>query len=223
MRATGEKAEYSARVEDRLRMLRAEHERRQHDEDVGDGDDSGSSPRAHSSGPPPQRGAEAGKQPAQRAALELPVPNAEVGQSVSELKHTLTSSPSREKRIEAARDLGASEEPDAMQILVDALNDRDPQVRAAVVEALGDYVDEITPDTLQPALQDPEPNVRFEAVTLLGLMQGADAMAAVETLADDPDPDVRDLAEEAHHILATEPTPLPVVTPPHYRPPHVAH
>ncbi len=213
----GSKGDYSTRVEERLRMLRAEHARRQHAEESAAVEASGTPQRgegrqAGRQPPPPGEG----EQPKQRdgAALNFPVPNAGVGRTVSELEHTITTHPSREKRIEAAQDLGASEEPDGLRVLLAALGDRDPQVRAAVVESLADYIDEITPDELQAVLKDSDPNVRFEALTLLGLMVGPDALAAANTLLDDPDPDVRDLAEEVHNVLESEPTPLPEVSPP---------
>ena len=206
----------SARVEERLRMLRAEHARRL----SGDDEDEPESGGAGGGGrtvarQPGQRAAGEAETQRRRGAVELPVPNADAGQTVAELKHTLTTHPSREKRIEAARELGAMEEPDAMQVLVDAMNDRDPEVRAEVIDALQEYLEDLTPDVLQPVLKDNDPNVRFEAVTLLGLMGGPDAMIAAGKLTDDSDADVRELAEEVQQVLASDPTPFPVVTPPH--------
>jgi hypothetical protein len=218
----GPKGDYSERVANRLRLLRAEHARRLQGED--DDEPGGSPPGANPSGGRPAQRAAKGEQPGgeqserRRGALDFPVPNADVGRNMAELTRTLTGSPSREKRAEAARDIGASGEPDATKVLVDAMGDRDPEVRAAVVEALQDYVEDLTPDVLKPVLKDPDANVRFEVVTLIGLMEGPDAMAAAGEFTQDPDPDVRDLADEVQDVLANQPTPLPEVTPPHWYP-----
>ena len=214
------KGDYSARVEERLRMLRAQHERRQ----AGvDRDDVGDSPngrleaarvRLERAGQP-NGGDGGGSKPKGQGAggLDFPVANSEVGTSIAELEHTITTHPSREKRIEAVRALAATADADAVPILIRALSDSDPEVRAEVVESLGDFTDDINLGVLQPVLKDKDPNVRFEALTLVGLMDDPSAMAAVDPLLDDSDSDVQDLAHEVQHFLATSPTPFPAVTP----------
>jgi HEAT repeat protein len=213
------KGDYSARVAERLRLLRAEHHRRE--EPQGRDEAGNAAVGDHEQPPTPAvRGsapeADFGRR---RAALDLPVRNADVGHSVSELQHTLARDPNREKRVAAAQELGASEDQNALVALTEAMSDHDPEVRVAVVEALQDYMELLTPDMLAPVLKDKNANVRFEAVTLLGLMGGPEAQAAAGDLTEDPDPDVRDLAEEVQQVLASDPTPLPEVTPPHYFPP----
>jgi len=58
-------------------------------------------------------------------------------------------------------------------MLLDSMDDPDPEVRPwAVVEALGDRSEEISPDTLRAGpCRDPDAEVRFEAVSILGDME----------------------------------------------------
>ncbi len=219
---SGAKGDYSARVDERLRMLRAQHERRQAGPDRDDTEDS---PNASAKARPakvgqPQAGGGSTSQPKGQGAggLDFPVRDSDVGESVAELEHTIATHPSREKRIEAVRALADTADPDVVHILIEALRDRDPAVRAEAVESLGDFPGDVDLGALQPALDDKEANVRFEALTVLGLMEGPEALAAVKPMLDDSDTDVQDLAREVQHFLETSPTPFPAVTPARWRP-----
>ena len=97
----------------------------------------------------------------------------------------------------AIEQLDGEEPDDALRILTTAATvpNPDPGVRAAIVEALGDYVEDIPPVILEPALHDPDPTVRFEALSVLADMNQPDALAAIRSALSDKNQDVRDLAE----------------------------
>ena len=67
---------------------------------------------------------------------------------MDELKQTLLSDPDPDERIGAVLMLTGEEGPESLRMLLDAMDDPDPEVRLAVVEALGDRTEEISPDTL---------------------------------------------------------------------------
>lgn len=220
------KGDYSSRVDERLRMLRAQHERRVAGADRNDTDDSANGPseaakpRQAKTGQAQAGGGPSAVQAKGEAAggLDFPVRDSDVGESIAELEHTITTHPSREKRIEAVQALAGTGDPDAVPILIAALHDRDPQVRAEAVESLGDFPGDVDLGALQPALKDQDATVRFEALTVLGLMDTPEAVEAVKPLLDDSDADVQDLAREVQHFLEESPTPFPAVTPPRWRP-----
>jgi hypothetical protein len=117
--------------------------------------------------------------------------------SVEQLEETILYGTDNVKRMQAIDELSTKEPADAERILTSALlldETLDPQVYAAVIEALGDYTDDLSPDMLAPALHHHDARVRFEALGLLGDMDSAAARAAVEGAVNDPDPEVSDLA-----------------------------
>ncbi len=116
--------------------------------------------------------------------------------SVDELEETVLHGTDNAKRVEAIDELTLKEPEDAERILVGALLDEqlDPQVCVRVLDALGDFVEDISPAIVAPVLHHQSAEVRFEAVALLGDMDSAAARAAVQDAVSDPDPDVSELA-----------------------------
>jgi HEAT repeat protein len=118
-------------------------------------------------------------------------------EELEELKATLFKNADPDERIGAVLMLTGDEGPESLRVLLEAMQDPNPEVRLAVVEAIGDRAEDIEPVTLTPALRDPDAEVRFEAVSILGDMESPDAMAMVREALDDPDEDVRALTHAA--------------------------
>jgi hypothetical protein len=176
----------SSRVEDRLGTLRAEYERRQAE----------SAPAAS------QREVPTASQKSERmrqAAEEQVVAEEESDddpEEIAEARETLFNNEDPDERIGAILMLTGSEGPESMRLLMEAMDDPDAEVRLAVVEALGDRVEEISPGLLDKPLRDPDPEVRFEAVSVLGDMENnSEALELVRSATEDPDEDVKALAE----------------------------
>jgi HEAT repeat protein len=103
-----------------------------------------------------------------------------------------------ERRI-SAEILGNLSLPETTDAMVEALDDPDASVRAAILKAIGRT--EATPALLEVAarLQDQEPEVRLQAVITLRQLASypRGLKAGLEPLLDDPDPAVRS------HVAAT--------------------
>lgn len=89
------------------------------------------------------------------------------------------------------------EEPEAMGVLIQALQDRDAEVRLAALDELWVTVDEPPLDVLAPVLSDPDPEVRAEAVRMIAESDEARAAELLAAALADPDEDVRDEAADA--------------------------
>src|SRR5437867_7458212 len=74
-------------------------------------------------------------------------------------------------RSRAAEKLGASRDPRAVDALVKALKDKDPNVRVAVAGALGKIGDPKTGAPLLEALKDHDHSVRRAVVEALGMVR----------------------------------------------------
>ena len=116
--------------------------------------------------------------------------------SVDQLEETILHGTEKQKRLEAIDELALKEPEDALRILSEAVLDEhlDPAVYVAVLEALGDYSDDVSAEILVPAIHHQNAQVRFEAVSLLGDMDTPAARAVLKDATKDPDPEVRDLA-----------------------------
>jgi hypothetical protein len=114
---------------------------------------------------------------------------------LQEWRHTALHDPDPDERSGAILMLSGENDPETLQVLTEAMTDRNAEVRLAAVEALGDFADEISPELLLPALRDRDPEVRFEAVGILGDMETPEALDLVRQSLEDPDEDVRSLAE----------------------------
>lgn len=75
-------------------------------------------------------------------------------------------------RLRMIRALAELSEPGALLVLLQCADDRDEDVRQAVVGILGHYDDSLAHDAVEKALSDPSENVRIEAVFALGRQGG---------------------------------------------------
>jgi hypothetical protein len=200
---------YSGRAEKRLELLRESYSRREAARQAAERGAAGGRLASSADQRPETTG------PDQRQKVAPAAPDAAAAQRVAQAEHTILNSPQREKRRQAIAELAdqahTGNDDEAVRILLGALGDRDAQVRAAAVEALGEYIELVTPDMLVPVLKDGDPRVRLEAVTLLGMLDQADAQPVVQTMVNDPDEQVRDLAEEVLDLFENPPTPFPDV------------
>lgn len=175
----------SARVEDRLGQLRADYEKRMAQENPA---------VARRELPTASLKAERMRERA-RSALVVEDSDDDDPEEIAEVRETLHNNQDPDERIGAILMLTGDEGPESMQLLLEAMDDPDPEVRLAVVEALGDRVEELTPGLLAKPLRDSDAEVRFEAVSVLGDMDDPEALQLVQTALQDPDEDVRTLAE----------------------------
>ena len=109
---------------------------------------------------------------------------------------TLRESSDWRQRRRAALSLGREQPSGAYSALIEALGDRDPDVRHAVVIALGELGDERAVDTLcRPVqLEDPSVNIRWATVRAVGLLGDLNASNALSKALDDPNWVVRNQA-----------------------------
>lgn len=110
-----------------------------------------------------------------------------------------------EKRLEAVTMLGATEEPEVVPVLGQALADEDPEVRLAAIQALADFTGDAPFDLLgKAALDDPDADNRYEALEALSDLEDDRIQVYAKQALQDPDEDVRGLAES---ILGLDDTP----------------
>ncbi len=98
---------------------------------------------------------------------------------------------SEERRAEAARGMGRSHTPLAVDQLVDALEDLSPRVRSEAARSLGEMGREEAVEPLVDRLHDDESDIRPEAAAALGKIGAADSVEALVAALDDEDPRVR--------------------------------
>jgi hypothetical protein len=176
----------NVRVEDRLGALRAEYERRR----------AGDSPPAASQRVVPTASEKSARLRQDAEDEMLAEEGDDDPEELAEARETLFNNQDPDERIGAILMLTGSEGPESMRLLMEAMDDPDAEVRLAVVEALGDRVEELTPGLLSKPLRDADPEVRFEAVSVLGDMENnTEALDLVKSATEDPDEDVRALAE----------------------------
>ncbi|MGI5818167.1 MAG: MFS transporter [Armatimonadota bacterium] len=101
---------------------------------------------------------------------------------------------SEERRVEAARGMGRSHTPLAVDKLVDALEDLSPRVRSEAARSLGETRREEAVEPLVGALHDDESDIRPEAAAALGKIGTSDSVDALIAALDDEDPRVRNSA-----------------------------
>jgi HEAT repeat protein len=100
-----------------------------------------------------------------------------------------------EARLDAIRKLAHSNDPDAVDILIDALKDRDGQVPIMAAAALGHIGNARAVPGLVALLKGSEEYLRGPASEALGQL-GQPAVGPVVSLLRDSDPKIRDLAAE---------------------------
>jgi HEAT repeat protein len=113
-------------------------------------------------------------------------------------------------RVEAARALGQIGDLRAIEPLIAAIEDRDPEVRVQAVAAVRNLQDPRVPEVLIAALDDDHWSVRAMAITHLGSFKNPDFFGTLVTaLTTDESPGVRARAAEAlagfNDLRATEP------------------
>jgi len=112
------------------------------------------------------------------------------------LKKMATDEGDVEKRLEAVTMLGATEEPEVVPVLGQALADEDPEVRLAAIQALADFTGDAPFDLLgKAALEDPDADNRYEALEALSDLEDDRIQVYAKQALQDPDEDVRGLAE----------------------------
>jgi HEAT repeat protein len=113
---------------------------------------------------------------------------------------------STEARAEAIEKLAKSSDPEAMDLLIEALQDRDGQVPVKAAEALGRLRNPRSVPALVATLKAPEPYIRWAAAEALAKI-GAPAIASVVGVLSDPDPAIRDVAIQALGKIGPEAVP----------------
>lgn len=86
----------------------------------------------------------------------------------------------RQLRIEAIRILGVIGEARAINHLIKALNDFDPEIAARAARSLGKIGDPRAFDALTAALKHPEADIRYEAATALGMLHLPESVPLLE-------------------------------------------
>lgn len=112
------------------------------------------------------------------------------------LKEIALNDPDPDRRLTAVTLLGASDDPQAIPILGEALKDADEEVRLAAIQSLADMTEGVPVDLLgTAALSDPSPDNRYEALEALADTGDPAARPYLERALQDPDEDVASLAE----------------------------
>jgi MFS family permease len=101
---------------------------------------------------------------------------------------------SEQRRVEAARGMGRSHTPLAVDKLVDALEDLSPRVRSEAARSLGEVGRDEAVEPLVETLHDDESDIRPEAAAALGKIGAAGSVEALVAALDDEDPRVRQSA-----------------------------
>jgi hypothetical protein len=124
---------------------------------------------------------------------------AEDDQTLDHWRNIVLNDPDPDERADALTQLDY-DEPDAMAVLVQALQDRDVDVRLSALDELWVNADEPPLDLLAPVLNDPDAEVRAEAVRMIAESDDPEAAALLETALSDADEDVRSEAADALDI-----------------------
>ncbi|NLO05709.1 MAG: MFS transporter [candidate division WS1 bacterium] len=98
---------------------------------------------------------------------------------------------SEDRRAGAARGLGRSHTPLALEKLVTALDDVSPQVRSEAARGLGEMGREEAVETLVDELHDDESDIRPEAAEALGRIGSPGSVGPLVAALNDPDPRLR--------------------------------
>jgi HEAT repeat protein len=96
--------------------------------------------------------------------------------------------PSAAKKKRAAFVLGELAVPEARPLLVEAVTDENPEVRAAAVSALGKLGDPGTAPSIGPLLDDPDERVRAESIRVLGELRCTEYGNRIQSYLNDPNP-----------------------------------
>ncbi len=130
----------------------------------------------------------------QAGQAEAPPPDDDPD-DIPSLTRIVQGDPDPERRLSAVTMLGASDDPQVIPVLAQALSDSDEDVRLAAVQALSDFTGEGVVDAIEPALNDASADIRYEALEVLSDMDAERARPFIEKALSDPDEEVRTLAE----------------------------
>lgn len=134
-----------------------------------------------------------------RRARALQRTPSDLDEGLDHWRNVVINDPDPDERADALTQLDY-EEPGAMAVLAQALQDRDVDVRLSALDELWVNADEPPLDLLAPVLNDPEAEVRAEAVRMIAESEDPQAAALLETALGDPDEDVRGEAADALDI-----------------------
>jgi len=112
--------------------------------------------------------------------------NYEISEEHQEIVNTLQYSLLGKKRADAAYKLGKTKNPYFVNVLCDALNDEDGNVRRLAASALGKIKDPKAVDSLIDLLNDEKPQVRQYAVKALSKINDPRALPYLEKIENDP-------------------------------------
>ena len=108
-------------------------------------------------------------------------------------------------RRKAVEELTTSGDPQAVELLIESLNDEDAQVRRAAAQALGNTQDERPVDSLIATLRDPNERVREAAASALGQLGDPRATSPLLWALEDPSTSVRTCAAAGLRNLGWKP------------------
>jgi hypothetical protein len=126
---------------------------------------------------------------------DKPIPFDEDPDDIPALTRISLQDPDPDRRLAAVTLLGASDDPQVIPVLAQALSDKDEEVRLAAVQSLSDFTGEAAVDAIEPALNDTSADIRYEALEVLADLDAERARPFVKNALNDPDEDVRSLAE----------------------------
>jgi len=109
----------------------------------------------------------------------------------AEIRHQFEEADDDVMRRYLALVLGRTGDPQAVPLLIQALDDPDSQTRIYILMALGQSGDRRSLEPLRAALGDPDAGLRKTAAWSLGELGEVTAAADLEPLLADPEPDVR--------------------------------
>lgn len=135
--------------------------------------------------------------PALLARLELDKPEQAIVTSLAALEAALDD-PSWTVRANAVQQLAQLEDPESVQLLLEALSDEDSSVRASAARVLGVRGHPEACDVceqLEAALHDPDWHVRETVVYALGMLADPASLIALREVLNDPDDAVRHAAQ----------------------------
>lgn len=137
---------------------------------------------------------------AQANAPESPKPE----DTLEHWRDVALNDPDPDERADALTQLD-HDDPAAIGVVIEALNDRNPEVRLSALDELWVNTDEPPLDVLAGVLSDPDPEVRAEAVRLIGDSDDPRARQLLEPILGDANEEVRAEAADALEIDEDDP------------------
>lgn len=133
---------------------------------------------------------------AEQPPLRQPLDDTYDEEGLDHLRDVALGDPDPDERADAVSQLDL-DDPEAMDVLIKALEDRDTDVRLAALDELWTNSDEPPLDILERVVNDPDPEVRLEAVRILSESDEPFAQQLLRGALTDRDEDVRDEAADA--------------------------